>query len=70
MIKDLDLKEHLKRAVEGVSDNACTILITCENPTGKGKMQVEMRFDGDIDLAALLLDNAQSYFDQDENLSS
>ena len=70
MIEDPHLKEHLERAVAEESDNACTILITCEKPTGNGKMQVEMSFDGDTDLAAFLLNNAQSYFEEDETLSS
>ncbi len=43
--------------------NACTVLITCEEPTEDGKMQVEMTYEGDSILAAYLLENAQSILD-------
>ncbi len=48
--------------------NACTVLITCEEPTEDGKMQVEMTYEGDSILAAYLLENAQSILD--DSLSS
>ncbi len=41
---------------------SCYVLITCEAPNEKGQMNVEMSYEGDIDLAALLVDHAQSYF--------
>ena len=41
---------------------SCYVLITCGNPNKEGKMNVEMSYDGDIDLAALLVDQAQTFF--------
>lgn len=48
--------------------NACTVLITCEEPSEDGRMQVEMTYEGDSVLAAYLLENAQSIMD--DNLSA
>ncbi len=42
--------------------NACYVLITCSKPTLEGEMEVEMNYEGDIDLAALLVDNASQVF--------
>lgn len=42
---------------------ACYVLITCSEPANDGKMEVEMSFEGDEDLAALLVDNASQVFD-------
>lgn len=44
--------------------NACTILISCNEPNEDGHMQVEMTCEGDQVLAAYLLENAQSYLNQ------
>jgi hypothetical protein len=38
---------------------ACTILITCGQPSADGKMSVEMTYEGDPLLASYLLENAQ-----------
>lgn len=65
MDEETHLKEHLERTVAEGENNACTILITCEKPSPGGKMQVEMSFNGDSDLAAMLIDNAQSLLEQD-----
>jgi hypothetical protein len=37
-------------------------LITCSKPTPDGQMDVELNFEGDIDLAALIVDNASQVF--------
>jgi len=42
---------------------ACYVLITCTEPSADGKMEVEMDFDGDSDLAAFLVENAVQVFD-------
>ncbi|HEV7736520.1 MAG TPA: hypothetical protein VGO47_04005 [Chlamydiales bacterium] len=42
--------------------NACYVLITCSKPTPDGQMDVELNFEGDIDLAALIVDNASQVF--------
>ena len=44
-------------------NNACYVLITCASPSGDGKMEVEMSYEGDEVLAAYLVDNAQQVFD-------
>jgi hypothetical protein len=43
--------------------SACTIMISCNEPTEDGKMQVEMTCEGDEILAAYLLQSAQSILD-------
>jgi hypothetical protein len=43
---------------------ACYVLITCGDPSGDGKMDVEMNYEGDEMLAAFLLENAGQVFDQ------
>lgn len=44
--------------------NACTICISCKEPSEDGKMQVEMTCEGDEVLAAYLLESAQSLLDR------
>jgi hypothetical protein len=43
--------------------NACYVLITCEEPSEDGKMQVEMTYEGDACLAAYLIESAQVFID-------
>lgn len=43
--------------------NACTILISCNEPTEDGQMHVEMTCEGDEVLAAYLLESAQNILD-------
>lgn len=43
---------------------SCYVLITCEDPNEKGEMHIEMSYEGDIDLASLMVDQAQTYFDE------
>lgn len=50
--------------------NACTICISCNEPTEDGKMQVEMTCEGDEILAAYLLESAQSILDSRSHPSS
>lgn len=40
-------------------NHACYILITCEEPSEDGKMQVEMTYEGDTVLASYILQGAQ-----------
>lgn len=42
---------------------SCYVLITCTAPSKDGKMEVSMNFEGDEDLASLLVDNASQVFD-------
>jgi len=55
--------EPLEPHMRSSKKNACTVLITCEESTEDGKMQVEMTYEGDSVLAAYLLENAQSILD-------
>lgn len=57
------LSKTLKKKL--ATDHACYVLITCNHPDENGKMQVEMTYEGDTCLAAMLIENAQSYL-QDE----
>jgi hypothetical protein len=47
--------------------HACRILITCTEPTGDGKMDVEMTYEGDPTLASYLLERAQAYVEQEDD---
>ena len=40
---------------------ACYVLITCDDTNDEGKMQVEMSYEGDINLAALMIDQAHDF---------
>ena len=44
----------------------CYVLVTCKKPSLEGKMQVEMSYEGDPDLASYLLQGAQSVLDGHE----
>ena len=56
-----DIKKHLKK------NHACYVLITCSQPSQDGKMQVELNYSGDEDLAAYLLDGAQDVFESEKS---
>lgn len=48
-----------------ISDKtACYVLITCEQPSASGEMNVELSYDGDPVLAEYLIQGAQNYFDE------
>lgn len=49
-------------------DNVCYVLITCCEPTDDGNMQVEMSYEGDATLASYLLQGAQTFFDEQEDV--
>ena len=57
------LSKALKKKL--AQDHACYVLITCSHPDVKGSMQVEMTYEGDACLAAMLIENAQSYLQDD-----
>lgn len=46
--------------------HACYVLITCDEPSEEGNMQVKMTYEGDRNLAAFLLQGAQNYMDEEE----
>lgn len=43
--------------------HACYVLITCDELSCDGKMQVEMSYEGDATLAAYILHGAQMHID-------
>jgi hypothetical protein len=47
-------------------DKAGYVLVTCSPPNRKGKMEVEVSYDGDIDLASYLVDGAQGYLENEQ----
>lgn len=61
MNKIVKAEKEIKKALNGKC--ACYVLITCTEPTADGKMEVEMNYDGDTDLAAFLVENAAQVFD-------
>lgn len=46
--------------------HACYVLITCDEPSDDGHMQVEMSYQGDAALAAYILHGAQLQIDRQE----
>lgn len=61
-----DVQEKIRQLLELLDQesNACYILITCDQPSKDGKMQVNMTYKGESNLAAYLIENAQVFFDQ------
>ena len=55
-----DVLSRMKKKLK--TQCSCYVLITCSVPSSDGRMDVEMNFDGDEDLAALLVDNAAQAF--------
>lgn len=59
----------MKRGVEKclkdelAKKHACYVLITCNEPTDDGRMQVEMSYEGDATLAAYILQGAQLHIE-------
>jgi hypothetical protein len=60
-LQNLNL-EKIKKELQ--KNNACYVLITCSKPSKEGKMQVELNYSGDEDLAAYLIDGAKSIFER------
>lgn len=49
-------------------NHACYILITCDEPTADGSMNVEISYEGDSTVASYLLQGAQTFMDEQECL--
>ena len=68
-------KESLKPTDQDVrrvlsQENACYVLITCGQPSEDGKMQVEMTYEGDVSLAAYLIESAQGLLDNHSEMDT
>ncbi len=61
-IADQRLKDKLSK------NHICYVLITCDRPSADGEMTVEMSYDGDAALAAYLLQGAQMFLDDQEEV--
>lgn len=71
MLIEMEKKRRLKQSESDVvqalsQENACYVLITCGQPSEDGKMQVEMIYEGDVSLAAYLIESAQGLLDNYE----
>lgn len=58
------VQKQLKKTL--AKNTACYILITCDEPTEDGEMQVQMTYEGDATVASYLLQGAQSFIDEQE----
>lgn len=62
---DVLRKERLLAAKKILKDiYPCFVLITSTEPKKDGKMQVEMDFEGDEDLASMITEHATQIFDE------
>jgi hypothetical protein len=57
-------RKHIQKVLD--KNPPCYVLITCEEPSEDGQMQVEMTYEGDAVLASYLLQGAQNVIDQEE----
>ena len=57
--QDKSIKDKLAK------NHACYVLVTCDEPSDDGDMQVEMTYHGDATLASLLLHGAQTYMEEE-----
>jgi hypothetical protein len=64
VIMEKDIHQRIRKLL--AKEYAGFVLVTCKNPHGDGRMQVEMTYDGDPVLAAYLLEGAQGYLDEEE----
>lgn len=56
-----DIKQELRDQL--ANQYACYVLITCDEPTPDGKMNIEMNYEGDAALAAYMIEGAQGVID-------
>ncbi len=63
------MKEGSEQKENGNEEmHACRILITCDHPSNDGKMNVEMTYEGDPTLASYLLERAQNYISNEDEM--
>lgn len=61
-------RKHLQEVLD--KNPSCFVLITCGQPSENGEMQVEMTYQGDAALAAYLIQGAQLFIDQEEEVDT
>ena len=59
------MKQHLPKNLRDTlaKQYACYVLITCDEPTEDGNMNVQMSYEGDTVLASYLVEGAQTVLD-------
>jgi hypothetical protein len=62
MTKIIKSEKEIRKAL--AQNCACYVLITCTTPDANGKMEVEMKYEGEESLAAFLIDNASQVFEE------
>lgn len=63
-----DVEKRIQKTL--AKNHACYVLITCDEPTEDGDMQVNMSYAGDAVFASYLLQGAQSIIDEQDEISS
>ena len=64
-------KKINRKITEALAKNhPCYVLITCAPPTEDGYIKVEMSYEGEPEMVAFLLDDAQSYMDSSSEVLS
>lgn len=58
--------ERIKKTLR--KNHSCYVLITCDESSEEGVMQVEMSFEGDPIVASYLLQGAQTMMDEQESM--
>lgn len=59
-----DEQERIKKTL--AKNHACYVLITCDDPSDDGEIEVEMSYEGDAALASYLLQGAKDIMDESE----
>lgn len=62
-----DVEDRIKKTL--AKNHACYVLITCNQPSLDGDMEVKMSYEGDAALASYLIQGAQVIIDEDEGLT-
>lgn len=60
-----DTEENIKKTL--AKNHACYVLITCDEPTIDGEMNVKLSYEGPSDLASYLLHGAQTIMEESES---
>jgi hypothetical protein len=59
-----DVEKRIKDTL--AKNHACYILITCDEPTEDGQMQINLTYEGPATIASYMLQDAQSYINEQE----
>ena len=57
------VSEEIRKAL--AAKHACYVLITCDEPSEDGQMEVKMTYEGDPILAAYMLQSAHAYIEEE-----